>query len=470
MANRSKEKSGFRIIVVGGGVVGLVASHCFQKAGIDHVVLERRAEIDPPEGASIAIYPHGARILEQLGCLDAAQADCEPCLRFKSRWPDGKLVFDDPFFDHIKNTHDQDILLFERRRYLRILYDSLPNKSYIRTGVAARDVKQNANGVEVLLSDGTSEKGDLVLGCDGVYSRIRNLMWNHADAVSPGRISSEEKSSLKTNWKCLVGTGPPEPGLGERDMTVVHDNRFSFLALTQPNRAFWFVFFRLDEPFAWPQRANYTTKEAEELAASIADHPVSDSLTFSHLWKRCDRSMLIPVEEGVLKHWYSGRIVLAGDSAHKVTPNIALGGNSGMESVVVLCNNLSRMLKEQGGVKPNQATIEKYLEKYQEEQRHRIWWIMKFSGLITNVQAWESWFAKFVALWVLPLLPDRSIALALSIIVWTAPSLEIAGKQSTLGKRTEISTIFKILGAFAVILFAVYKSLPVVRSSLYKEL
>jgi len=55
--------SNFRVIVVGGGVAGLTASHALQKANIDHVVLERHLEPAPPAGASIAIYPHGARIL-----------------------------------------------------------------------------------------------------------------------------------------------------------------------------------------------------------------------------------------------------------------------------------------------------------------------------------------------------------------------------------------------------------------------
>ncbi|KAI6087584.1 FAD binding domain protein [Hypoxylon rubiginosum] len=464
-----KETSAFRVIVVGAGVAGLTASHCFQKSGIDHVVLERRSEIDPPEGASIAIYPHGARILQQIGCLDAAQEKCKPCVHFNSRWPDGKLLFDDPFFDHVRKNHGQDILLFERRRYLRILYDGLPDKSRIRMGATVKDVKQTVDGVEVLLSDGSVEKGDIVLGCDGVYSRVRNFMWDHADAVSPGRVTGEEKAAMKTRWKCLVGTGPPEPGLGERDMTVVHDRGFSFLALTQPNRSFWFVFFRLDSPFAWPQRANYTEQDAEELAATVADHHVSDTLVFGQLWKKRDRGMLIPLEEGVLKHWFSGRVVLAGDAAHKVTPNIALGGNSAMESVVVLCNQISRMMEENGGIKPDQGTLERHLKAYQDEQRNRVWFIMKFSGLITSIQAWDSPFTKFLAVWVLPLLPNRFLALSLGLIIRTAPRLEAAGNsgvetwrnkvESTVKNRFDILRTRKVVGAFIVIFLVLCLSL-----------
>lgn len=94
-----------RVIVVGAGVAGLTASHCLQKAGIHHVVLERRAEIAPPEGASIAIYPHGARILHQLGCLEAARSACVPCHRWWCRGPDGKAIMNNGFFQYVKEKY-----------------------------------------------------------------------------------------------------------------------------------------------------------------------------------------------------------------------------------------------------------------------------------------------------------------------------------------------------------------------------
>lgn len=40
MTDRPKDTSAFRMILVGAGVAGLTASHCFQKAGIDDVALE----------------------------------------------------------------------------------------------------------------------------------------------------------------------------------------------------------------------------------------------------------------------------------------------------------------------------------------------------------------------------------------------------------------------------------------------
>lgn len=63
------ESSDFRIILVGGGPVGLVAAHVFAAAGIDFVLLEQRATIVPPQGAGIVLFPHTQRVLEQLGLM-----------------------------------------------------------------------------------------------------------------------------------------------------------------------------------------------------------------------------------------------------------------------------------------------------------------------------------------------------------------------------------------------------------------
>lgn len=89
----------FRVIVVGGGVAGLTASHCLQKAGIDHVVLERRDNVAPPEGASISMYPHGCRILHQIGCLEEVQKACSPDTKWWMQRPDGTTFMDFDYYN-----------------------------------------------------------------------------------------------------------------------------------------------------------------------------------------------------------------------------------------------------------------------------------------------------------------------------------------------------------------------------------
>ncbi|KAL8662412.1 MAG: hypothetical protein Q9202_004733 [Teloschistes flavicans] len=157
-------------------------------------------------------------------------------------------------------------------------------------------------------------------------------------AILSHTLANKPKKAMKTEWKCLIGVGPGTEGVGERDMTVIHNTRYSFLILSQPDRVFFFVFVRLDNPFTWPKRDRYTDEDAEKLAASV-------------------------------------------------TPNIALGGNSSMESVVVLCNHLRQMMVHQCGARPSPATLRNTVAAHQDERKPRMKHIMEYSSLITSVQA-----------------------------------------------------------------------------------
>lgn len=88
----------FRVVIVGAGVAGLAISHALVKAGIDHVVLEKGV-VAPDWGASISLWGHGSRILAQLGCLDALEAEALPLKVLHTRGPNGKAFSEEAFFD-----------------------------------------------------------------------------------------------------------------------------------------------------------------------------------------------------------------------------------------------------------------------------------------------------------------------------------------------------------------------------------
>lgn len=95
-------KSNFKVIVVGGGPVGLVAAHGLTRAGIDFVLLERRPSIVFEAGSNLVLLPMGMRVLGQLGLLDALERVSSPLAKVQRIDHSGRNMGDTQFFVHFK--------------------------------------------------------------------------------------------------------------------------------------------------------------------------------------------------------------------------------------------------------------------------------------------------------------------------------------------------------------------------------
>ncbi|KAI5460578.1 FAD binding domain-containing protein [Mariannaea sp. PMI_226] len=386
----------FRVIIAGAGAGGLAFSHALQRAGIDHVVLEKGV-VAPDWGASISLWGNGARILSQIGCMDALEAKVPALRALHVRGADGKVFSEEPFFDMMLERNGFECLTMERKDFLKIIHEKLPDKSYVKTEKRVVDVIEREDGLTVMLQDGTQEEGDILIGCDGVHSTVRDLMWRNANLAQPNCITAQEKRSRVTSYKSLVGVSKTVPGLGSRCMHWVCHRGLSFLILVQADKTYFFVNWKLPQELRWPTKPRWSNEEAERAAASVAELPISDSTVFGELWKHRIRAHLIGLEEGIFEHWHHGRIALAGDSVHKMTPNFALGAMCALESSVVLINEIHQMNNNlKPGERPSKATISSAFQRYQEERMPRIRAAFDMTALLTRMHAYDGlyhWFA-----------------------------------------------------------------------------
>ncbi|ORY03474.1 hypothetical protein BCR34DRAFT_617773 [Clohesyomyces aquaticus] len=407
-----KNKRPFRVVVVGAGIAGLTLSNALQRAGIDHVVLEKHKQVVHASGASIGIWPNGSRLLAQLGCLDSIKKACSKMKVSYTRNSDGKAFITSKLFDEISKRHGYEFFLLERMEFIRALYNGLPSRTPIKTGCAVKSISESVDGVRVFLEDGSHEDGDIVVGCDGVASSVRKIMWDHANEAVPNTITTKEMQSLKVNYKCLVGLSPAIAQLPSGSMTVVHNNGFSFLIMTQPQLTFFFVFKKLDQTHYWPNFPKYSRKDIETEASLLVDLHVNDDVLFGEIWNNRLRGDLINVEEGIFQHWHSGRSVLVGDSAHKFTPNIAFGGNCAMESVATLANLIKAKLETSPhGLfsHPSQEELSAIFQTYQGQRLPRAQEISWLSTFNTRVQACENACFNFIAKYCFPLATDGMV-------------------------------------------------------------
>lgn len=70
--------NGFKVIVVGGGPVGLTSAHALTKAGLDFIVLEAREDTSTEAGSHLVMNSMGLQALSQLGLSDAVDKVSTP--------------------------------------------------------------------------------------------------------------------------------------------------------------------------------------------------------------------------------------------------------------------------------------------------------------------------------------------------------------------------------------------------------
>ncbi|KAL9018348.1 MAG: hypothetical protein Q9185_004317 [Variospora sp. 1 TL-2023] len=297
----------FKVIVVGGGIAGLLMCHALHRAGTDHVLIEKRKHIVTREGASFGFWPHAARIVDQLGLWTKIRESCIPMKTSENRACDGTLLQRTQIFQDIGSRHGYDFLVIERQQFVKILYDNLPDAKRVVQGKSVNRVIHTSDSVRVILSDGSHEEGDILVGCDGVNSVIREQLWEYANGTIPSAVSANEKRS------------PTIAGMAVGNMTTVPNRGFSFMVTALPDQTYFFVNIKLAEPLEWPNKGRYTLEEAEKEAAKYASMPVTYSMLFGELWKRRIRGHLYPLEEGIFKLWHFNRTVLVGDCVHKVS-------------------------------------------------------------------------------------------------------------------------------------------------------
>lgn len=250
---------------------------------------------------------------------------------------------------------------------------------------------------------------------------------------------------MVTQYNAIVMASSPVPGLGAHDMEVTSNDKFSFLLLCQPNWVSIIVHSKLPEnqQCTWPTRRRYTEADMEVLASKIAECPVTETVVFGELWKRRLKAQMISLEEGVLEHWFFGRIVMAGDAVHKVlrfpssymalhrpeltrmqvTPNSALGGNTAMEDAVVLANTLHALLAVHPNKKPSDVELREAMQRYQDGRVDRTRAIVKVGGDLTRQQAYDGWKAYFVQRWLSPVVGLDALAKNIAGLSVTAPKL-----------------------------------------------
>lgn len=177
--------------------------------------------------------------------------------------------------------------------------------------------------------------------------------------------------AFTSQYRCIFGIADPVHGLplGETNMSLSKPVSFlTFIGLH--GEVYFFLYQKMDKKHKYPS-PKFTDTECEALANANLDKKITGSVTFGDIWKNRRNATLLAMDEGIVKDWSYGRIVLLGDSAHKMTVNLGQGGNSAIEDAAGLANALNKLNKE-GGSNLSTANIVTALKSYENERRPRL--------------------------------------------------------------------------------------------------
>ena len=313
-----------RILIVGGGFSGMSAAIDLRRRGAEVDLVE----IDPGwrnYGAGISLGGATLRAFRQLGILDAFLREGHAADGVRLCLPHGPQVAEIPT-PRIAGADVPGGGAILRPVLARILADATrASGADIRLGCSFTRFDQDAEGVDVQFTDGQRRRYDLVIGADGLYSKVREALL--PDAPKP-------RYSGQAVWRAVLPR-PPEIAtatmwMGPRIKPGVNPVSASemYLFVTEPRPTNDHV-----EPstFVPHLRALLEDFGAPTLQAIRAQIDENARIIFRPL-----EGLLVP------RPWSRGRIVLIGDTVHATTPHLASGACIGVEDALVLADELSR--------------------------------------------------------------------------------------------------------------------------------
>jgi salicylate hydroxylase len=308
-------------LVIGAGIGGTAAAIALRRAGLD-VSLFEQTDTQREVGAGIQISPNASRLLGRYGLGDAvARVAVRPSAIVFRRWQDGRVLGREELGDSIESQYGAPYYHFHRADLINLLAEAFGRRN-IELGRRLVDIEQDEGGVTAYFQDGASERGDLLIGADGIHSRTRERLFGEEKPRFSGQIAyrglapTERVAHLNlpldvTNW---VGPG------GHFVHYYVSSGRFlNFVAVSE--EATW-------TREQWSDRGSISdaVRNYEGWHPQIATILTAVDETFK--WALFDRN---PLPE-----WTRGRVALLGDACHPMLPFMAQGAAQAIEDGAAL--------------------------------------------------------------------------------------------------------------------------------------
>ena len=377
--------AGLHIGIVGAGVGGLTAAIALQKQGHRVTVVEQSAKFSHV-GADINLTPNVVRALDGVGVgAGIRRTGARPTFRISRDWDTGLETSRLPMGDTAEKLYGAPQLTIHRADIIAALAEAFPIAN-IQFSKRLKTVTESEQGVTLLFEDGTQDTVDMVVGADGIHSRVRTALFGEeyprfTGVVSFRAVVPTERVKHVPEIEAFTKWWGPNP----------HSQIVTF-PLNSGKDTFIFATTGQD---SWTEESWTSPGDVNELRSFYKDfHP--DARALLDACESVLKSALY--EREPLAQWSRGSVTLLGDACHPMLPFMAQGAGMAIEDAVVLGRCLS-------GVN-TKTQIEKALATYATARQERTAKIqigsrgnqwMKTQGNADWVYGYDAWNVPLTA-------------------------------------------------------------------------
>jgi 2-polyprenyl-6-methoxyphenol hydroxylase-like FAD-dependent oxidoreductase len=312
-----------RALIVGGGLGGLAAARALRQAGIHAAVFERATDLAKVQiGGGIQVRTNGMRVMQKLGLADRVQAAGQVIETYEHRTWRGNRIGLWPVSEASRASGAPTVGI--RRSELHRILAEAQDEGVLHLGAECTGFHQDADGVTAQFADGRTERGDFLVGADGVSSAVRLQLQGPSKpgyaGFTVGRAIVEFRHERLPEGMFVLWYGP----------------RNSFLAYhIRPGQLYWYECQPAPEGTRDPKGA--VKKGTLERLRGFAE-PVEAAVeaTSEAAIQQVDMVGRHPVDR-----WGEGRVTLIGDAAHAMPFTQGQGLNQALEDAFVLARSVA---------------------------------------------------------------------------------------------------------------------------------
>jgi salicylate hydroxylase len=318
------------VLIAGAGLGGLTAALALIQRGYRVRVYEQATELKEV-GAGVQIGSNGSRLLISLGLREAMErVVCVPIGREFRLWSTGQRWRSFDLGETAVQRFGAPYWMAHRGDFHAVLLDAVrrADPDAIRAGNACVGFEQAKHHATIRLANGDTATGDVLIGADGVHSRIRQQMFGDGRAEFMGIMA----------WRGLV----PMERLPEHQRQLMGNNWLGVggHVVTYPLRRGEILnFVAVVERDDWQVESWTEPGTTEECLRDLA--PWHDDV------KTIIRNIDIPFKWALLgreplDHFAEGRVCVMGDAAHPTLPFLAQGANMALEDAIIIARCLDQ--------------------------------------------------------------------------------------------------------------------------------